>query len=90
MLVGRVHGCVDTKVDANAIAHYCLAIKGLSNGDSGLLVEKRYNDAAEGFEGCPCVNFCMRVDCLADLCKGGGLEDLRCEEVLDACQLCLL
>ena len=90
MLVGWIHGCINTKVDAYAITHYRLAIEGLSNGDGGLLVEKGYNDAAKGFQGCPCVNFCMCVDCLADLCEGGGLEDLRCEEVLDACQPCLL
>ena len=85
MLVARVHGRVDAEVHADAVAHYCLAVERLPDGDGVGYVEEGDDDALEGLEGRPGVHFGMGVDCLPDFCESGGLEDLRCEEVLHQC-----
>ena len=82
MLVRRVHGRVDPKVHADPVAHDCLAVERLPDGDGVGGVEEGDDDALEGFEGRPGVDFGVRVDCLPDFCEDGGLEDLGCEEVL--------
>lgn len=82
VLIAGVHGRVDAEVDADAVAHQGLAVEGLADGDGVGRVEEGDDDALEGFERRPCVDFGVGVDGLADFCQGGGLEDLRCEEVL--------
>lgn len=83
MLIAGVHGRVDAEVDADAVAHDGLAVKRLTDGDGILRVEERNDDALEGLEGRPGVNFCVAIDCLADFDQSGGLEDLRRKEVCD-------
>lgn len=82
MLIGGVHGRIDAKVDADSISHQRLSIERLADCDGVGSVEEGNNDALERFQRRPCVNFGVCVDSLSDLCEGGGLEDLRCKEIL--------
>lgn len=71
MLIRRVHGCVDTKVDADAEAHELLAVKSLAYLYRRFRVEEGYYYATEGLERCPGVDLGMLVDGFADLGEGG-------------------
>lgn len=67
MLIGRIHRCVDTKVDADAKAHELLAVKCLSDLYRRVGVEEGDYYATEGLEWRPCVHSGMLIDCFADL-----------------------
>ena len=82
VLVRGVHGRVDAEVDADAVAHERLAVERLPDGDGVLLGEEGDDQALEGFQRRPGVDFGVGVDGLAQLGEGGGVEDLGGEQVL--------
>ena len=82
VLICGVHGRIDAKVDADSVAHDCLAVERLADGDGVGRVKEGYDDALEGLQRRPRMNFCVDIDRLPDFCQGGGLEDLGCKQVL--------
>jgi len=69
------------KVDAAAVAHDGLAVPHAAHSDGGVLVEKRNDDAAEGFERRPGVDRGYLLDEVADLLEVVGAEDVEVLEV---------
>ena len=76
MLVLGLDGCRVTEVDLHALAHDGLAVEDLADADGGGVVEEGDDDAAEGAQGGPGVDWRRGVDEVFDGLQVVGVEDL--------------
>lgn len=84
MLVGGVERCVHAKVHTHSVAHDRFTIERLPYLDSRFCVKEGDYYPAKRLKWRPSVNFCMLVYRFAELRKGGNVEDVSIEEVLQS------
>lgn len=81
VLVVDIQGCVDAEVNADSATHDVLTVERLADGNGRFDIEKGHDDAAEGFQWRPRVDWSVLVDELAHLDEVGGVEDFGFIEV---------
>lgn len=83
VLVAWVQGSVEPEVNADAAAHYRLAVEGRTDLESRVHVKEGCHDSAEGFQWRPGVDWCVLVYQLPHLDEVRGIEDLGFQEIGD-------